>query len=181
MSLMVGSDGPVSMGLIVWIAFWLLVTLLSLWLTAYCARRWSSRSGMDQLVRRAGSAENRDLVRAGAKMPAALCVLVWGIVLMVWTLIIDRIAQGWLDPRFGLPYSQLATGLVVGWLVFTAFGALLVVQTMTRNWPKFIVPPYLRYDPGYTEVRRARERGDDVDAMYASADAQWRSRQGHRK
>lgn len=168
----------ISVGLIIWIAFWLSATLFALWLTAYCARRWSSRSGMDQLVRRAGSAENRDRVRAGAKMPAALCVLVWGIVLLVWTLLGDRIVLGWVDPRFGPAYSSLTTVLALGWFGVAAAGVLLVALTVTRNRPKFLVPPYLRFDPGYIEVRRARARGEDVDRIYAAADNRWRSLKG---
>jgi hypothetical protein len=120
---------------------------------------------MDQLVRRAGSAENRDRVRAGAKMPAALCVLVCGIALMVWTLLGDRIVLGWVDPRFGPAYSPLTTVLVLGRLGVAAVGVLLVALTVTRNRPKFLVPPYLRFDPGYIEVRRPRARGEDVDRM----------------
>lgn len=69
---------------------------------------------------------------------------------------------------FGVGYIWIIVAMVL-----SIFLVILIVQF---NWPKFLVPPHMRADPGYWKVKRLRARGVDVDALYELSVEQWRKR-----
>ncbi|MGI5191233.1 hypothetical protein ACQEVI_24055 [Promicromonospora sp. CA-289599] len=63
-------------------------------------------------------------------------------------------------------------------MVLSIFLVILIVQF---NLPKFLVPPHMRADPGFWQVKRLRVRGVDVDALYEASAEQWRERRDRRR
>lgn len=103
--------------------------------------------------------DDADKGRAVARAGIPLLIICSGAILAVWPILIDRIANGFADPRYGPAYAQ-----EVGWGV-AACAALVVAGVVIRwtiihfNAPKFMVPPYFRADLGYREVLRTRAVG----------------------
>jgi len=62
---------------------------------------------------------------------------------------------------------------VVGGLIVTLLGVGFDLLIIYYNRPRLVVPPHLRWEPGYNEVVRAREQGRDLDEFYRTAQEEW--------
>jgi hypothetical protein len=49
-------------------------------------------------------------------------------------------------------------GVFIALAVAFLVGLVLVVIVMLFNWPKFVVPPYMRDEPGLLTARKGRQR-----------------------
>jgi hypothetical protein len=123
--------------------------------------------GVAQFMQTLGRGD-RDLSRAYVRgmVPAASC----GTVICAGGVAILIVPN---PDVFGVGF--IWTIVVMGLLI------LLVVPIVQFNWPKFLVPPHMRADPGFWQVKRLRVQGVDVDALYEKSLEQWRERRDRRR
>ena len=118
--------------------------------------------GVAQFMQTLGQGD-RDLSRSYVRgaVPAAICATIicaGGLTILILP-----------DPdTFGVGF--------IWTIVAMSVTILLVVPIVQFNWPKFLVPPHMRADPGYWKVKRLRARGVDVDALYELSVERWRKR-----
>jgi hypothetical protein len=93
-----------------------------------------------------------------------------------WSILIDRVTQGWVAFRSGVAYSNEAEMAV---LVSVSLMLLSGIAATSMYWfgrPKVLMPPQMRGDPGLFQARRLRAKGVDVDALYDVSAARQRKR-----
>lgn len=151
-------------------------------LTVMMARLWAGDSG---IAERATTSFGRALANDSEKARAmvrgfpVICLACWGIALTGISVALDEMRPDWRP--FGLP---IWSGAVVG-LGLLLVGVLLDVLIIRVNRPKFLVPPRLRWEPGYGEVEQARASAEGimapesaVEALYEEYADRWIPRHG---
>ncbi|WP_460886642.1 hypothetical protein [Promicromonospora xylanilytica] len=107
-----------------------------------------------------------------------ICLACWGVALAGIAVVLDErsvpAAYG-VQPWYG---AVLGIGLLFVGVLFD----LLIIRF---NRPKFLVPPHLRWEPGYGEIERARASADGattpesaVEVLYEASAERWRERRG---
>lgn len=158
---------------------WLPITGFAFWLTGWTIRSWRlSPSDLRLLEERhvpGGSAgrEARDRFRAARRSLGAVVVVVYGVLIFAWSVLIDRVAQGWVGFRSGVPYSREAAMAVAVSLCVAAIGALLLAAGYWLAWPRMFLPPALRRDPGLFQLTRRARAGR---CEQPSTTARWKRR-----
>ena len=75
----------------------------------------------------------------------------------VWALILAAAAGAADEHLKGVAWDAMRSILIALAVAFLA-GLALTIIVMMFNWPKFVVPPYLRDEPGLLAARKGRQR-----------------------
>jgi hypothetical protein len=75
----------------------------------------------------------------------------------VWALLLAAAAGAADEHLKGVAWDAMRGVLIALAVAFLA-GLALTAVVMLFNWPKFVVPPYLRDEPGLLTTRKARQR-----------------------
>lgn len=160
-------------------AIWVTCTAI---LTVMMVRLWAGSSQIDDRARTAfGTALTSDSEKARAMVRGfpMVCLACWGVALAGIAVVLDEgdsvPATYGVQPWYG---AVLGIGLLFVGVLFD----LLIIRF---NRPKFLVPPHLRWEPGYGEIERARASADGatspesaVEALYEASAERWRERRG---
>lgn len=151
-------------------------------LTVMMFRLWGGDCGIAERARTAfgwALADDREKARAMVRGFPAVCLACWGLALVGISVALEEMRPEW--RLYGLP---IWSGVVVG-LGLLLVGVLLDVLIIRVNRPGFLVPPHLRWEPGYDEIERARARANSeglttpesaVEALYGEYADRWTQR-----
>ena len=176
--------GSGSVELLVWALLWVPITGFTVWMARWAVRSWrlSPRDlhGLEERNTPAGAAgsESRDRFRAARRGLGPMAVLLSGVCGFAWSILIDRVAQGWVAFRSGVAYSDGAEVAVLVFLCVTLFGAMAAASVYWFARPTALLPPQMRDDPGLFHARRLRAKGVEVDALYGASAAGGEQRGG---
>lgn len=150
---------------------WVALAVMASVATVMAILLWRHNLRIERIILEANKAAfAADVVkrRAMVRGVPTICISVWGIVLGLSVVLHDEMTPEssgagsfwqWAGIIGGL--FMLFSGLVLNWLI------------VRLNRPSFLVPPHLRWEPGYQAIREAQARGEGITTFNKDALENW--------